>query len=135
MSISAEVRQDAMKPMSPTQRAAGEPEFQIANVWRILRRHTLLILGLALLGAVLGIAFSLLSPRLYSATATIEVSPQGDSPVAANSLAGVHENFANNDEMDASLLTEQSEVESGLRSSVPICPTQAGHARCGVPPA
>jgi succinoglycan biosynthesis transport protein ExoP len=113
MSVSADVPRDALKILSPVQRTADVPEFQIANVWRILRRHIFLILALTLLGVVLSVIFSLLSPRLYSATATIEVSPQGESPVAANSLAGVRENFANNDEMDASLLTEQSELGSG----------------------
>jgi uncharacterized protein involved in exopolysaccharide biosynthesis/Mrp family chromosome partitioning ATPase len=113
MSVSADVPQDALKPLSQAQRTGDVPEFQIANVWRILRRHIFLILALTLLGVVLSVIFSLLSPKLYSATATIEVSPQGESPVAANSLAGVRENFANNDEMDASLLTEQSELGSG----------------------
>jgi succinoglycan biosynthesis transport protein ExoP len=107
---SADVHLDAFMPSRPRQGADGEPEFQLASVWRILRRHTFLILGLTLLGAVLGVVFSLLSPRLYTATATIEVSRQGESSLAASSLAGVRENFANNDEMDASMLTEQSEL-------------------------
>ena len=49
-------------------------EIQLADVWHVVTRYHKLILLTSVIGLLLGILVDNLSPRLYTATATVELN-------------------------------------------------------------
>jgi polysaccharide export outer membrane protein len=85
---------------------------QVLTVWQILRTRLLLIAGLALLGMLMGLVISFLLPKMYTSTATVEVSKQSPPSAAINNAVGASADFLSLDEMNADELTLQQELES-----------------------
>ena len=91
---------------------ADRADFQVFDAWRTLRCRWLLILILAVVGAVLGLLASRLAVPMFSATATIEVNRQSDSPIGVSNLTATPQQFGSSEEMISTLLTQQAELQS-----------------------
>ncbi len=84
---------------------------QESSVWRILGARMITIAVFAACGAALAFTFSILQPTTYNATATIEVSKQGQQSVA-NARSSAPVDFISNEELTTYQLTLEQELQS-----------------------
>ncbi|WP_375464140.1 GumC family protein [uncultured Methylobacterium sp.] len=76
-----------MEPMVPDRAAASKPDTsaELGDLWRILFRRRTLILATALLLGLSALAYALVTPSLYTATAQILIDPR-DRVVVSNDI-------------------------------------------------
>ncbi len=74
-----------VQPALPERPARPETSAEAGDLWRILWRRKRLVFGTALLLALLALAYALLTPSLYTATAQILVDPR-DRQVVSNDV-------------------------------------------------
>ncbi|WP_342107080.1 exopolysaccharide transport family protein [Methylobacterium sp. SI9] len=74
-----------VQPALPERPARPETSAEAGDLWRILWRRKRLVFGTALLLALLTLAYALLTPSLYTATAQILVDPR-DRQVVSNDV-------------------------------------------------
>lgn len=74
-----------VQPALPDRSGRPETSAEVGDLWRILWRRKRLVFGTALLLALLALAYALLTPSLYTATAQILIDPR-DRQVVSNDV-------------------------------------------------
>src|SRR5579872_2056444 len=83
---------------------SGEPRsFDLRDYWMIIRRHTVLVVVLAVLGAIAGAGYAELSGHAYTATAQVLVVPPTQGPGGSSA----QQSFT-----QANMTTEQTVAQS-----------------------
>src|SRR6516225_36793 len=67
----------------------GAEELKLSDIWRFLLRRRWWIVAFAVLGLVGGFFVTIRAPRLYTATATVELNKDASSGLGIQDLSGV----------------------------------------------
>jgi capsular exopolysaccharide synthesis family protein len=86
----------------------GAEELKLSDIWRFLLRRRWWILAFAVLGLVGGFFAAIRAPRLYTATATVELNKDGSSGLGIQDLSGVASQVGVGQEFMTDMLTHQA---------------------------
>ena len=116
-------------------------ELKLSDIWRFLVRRRWWIIPFSVLGLVAGLFVTLRSPRLYTATATVELNKDASSGLGIQDFSGVASQVGVGQEFMTDVLTHQAVLLNdntalsvidhlGLMQTHPYCdmPTGKMHA-------
>jgi len=90
-----------------------DPELQLRDVILILRRRKFTVLIATVIGLLIGVLLVANSHKKYTSSAVIEVNKESGSALGLDDLTGLSGGLGGGDELNTSLMTQKSIIESG----------------------
>jgi polysaccharide biosynthesis transport protein len=88
--------------------AQPEEELSLGDIWRFLIRRRWWIVAFSLLGLICGLFITIRSPRMYTATTTVELNKDASSGLGIQDLSGLTSQVGVGQEFMTDMLTHQA---------------------------
>ena len=106
MSLTQERKMQAQKYEASV--AQPSEELKLSDIWRFLLRRRWWIVAFALLGLLCGLLATIRAPRMYTATATVELNKDASSGLGIQDLSGLTSQVGVGQEFMVDMLTHQA---------------------------
>ena len=111
-SLTAQPEPSLSRRDNSASRRTLNPDLELREIVRILRRRKIAIFTALLLGLVLAALSVFFARKEYSSTATIEMNQESGTALGLADLSGIASGLGDQDQMNMDLLTQETVIMS-----------------------